>query len=76
MHTAGELFYFFLQMAWAVYRQLAAMKVLPQITAGARVIATPALLWCALSAGLVLLSHTLVQQRVTGRCAQAGEAFS
>lgn len=33
MH-AGDLFYYFLQMVWAVYRQLAAMKVLPQITAG------------------------------------------
>jgi hypothetical protein len=34
-HTAGELFYYFLQMAWAAYRQLAAMQVLPQIAAGA-----------------------------------------
>lgn len=31
---SGEAFYYFLQMVWAIYKQLAAMKVLPQITVG------------------------------------------
>lgn len=31
---AGDLFYYFLQMVWAIYNQLAAMKVLPQFAAG------------------------------------------
>lgn len=30
----GELLYYLVQGAWAVYSQLAAMKMLPQITAG------------------------------------------
>lgn len=33
---AGELLYYLLQAAWAVYSQLAAMKVLPQITSGSK----------------------------------------
>jgi hypothetical protein len=32
----GELLYYMLQGAWAVYSELAAMKVLPQITSGAQ----------------------------------------
>jgi hypothetical protein len=36
----GELLYWFMQAALAVYHQLAAMKVLPQITTGARSDAT------------------------------------
>jgi hypothetical protein len=32
----GELLYYMVQGAWAVYSQLAAMKVLPQITTGAQ----------------------------------------
>jgi hypothetical protein len=36
--SAGELFYYMMQLAWAVYRQLAAMKVLPQIAAGTTVL--------------------------------------
>lgn len=65
---AGELLYYLLQAAWAVYSQLAAMKVLPQITSGEPAIklralelrAAMTLLWlpgwfiCALLATVIL----------------------
>eukprot|EP00882_Tetradesmus_deserticola_P000648 GHRQ01000706.1.p1 GENE.GHRQ01000706.1~~GHRQ01000706.1.p1 ORF type:complete len:347 (+),score=146.11 GHRQ01000706.1:193-1233(+) len=37
---AGELLYYMVQGAWAVYCQLAAMKVLPQLTSGSKTDAT------------------------------------
>jgi len=55
---AGEAFYYFLQMVWAIYKQLAAMKVLPQITVGKATVSVALVvtrwLQCIASAYLVL----------------------
>jgi hypothetical protein len=61
---AGDLAYYFFQMMWMVYKQLAAMKVVPQIAAGAR--AHGLLGWQGLRK---LSGHTYVANLVEPGCA-------